>query len=88
MKMIHSRQRRIKMVKKYLNFEEVMDYPENKKTKVFVIENKVTKQDIGEIKWNGAWRQYCFYPESETFWARGCLREIAEFIDKLMEDRK
>lgn len=59
-----------------------------KKTKIFNIFNKVTEDYLGIIKWNGSWRQYCFYPDSYTHWARGCLKEIYEFIEKLMEERK
>lgn len=74
------------MTKKYLEFNEESFI--GKKTKIFRIWNKVTKDDLGEIKWNGSWRQYCFYPDSYTFWAKGCLLEVAEFINKLMFERK
>lgn len=76
------------MVKKYLEFFEINTAKENRKTKVFRIFNKVTKDDIGDVQWNGAWRQYCFYPDPYTHWAGGCLREITEFIDELMKERK
>lgn len=73
------------MSKKYLDFDE--EYNKGK-TKKFTVLNNVTGDDIGEIKWHGAWRQYCFFPDYETFWSRGCLQEIQEFIYKLMCERQ
>lgn len=36
---------------------------------------------LGEIKWFGAWRKYCFYPESDTIFDNKCLNYIIEFLD-------
>lgn len=72
------------MAKEYLDFDE--DYDEKsvmRKTKCFIILNKVTNDDLGQVKWNGAWRQYCFYPDPDTHWSRGCLKEVYDFIEKL-----
>lgn len=74
-------------MKKYLDFLEIETALE-RKTKKFRIFNKFSGDDIGTIKWNGAWRQYCFYPDYETHWARGCLAEVQEFIYNLMAQRK
>ena len=35
---------------------------------------------LGLIKWNGAWRQYCFYPGENTFWSSGCNQGITDFL--------
>jgi len=35
---------------------------------------------LGTIRWYGAWRKYCFYPEAETLYEETCLSEVAEFI--------
>ena len=74
-------------MKKYLKFIE-LNQKQKRITKWFTVYNEVTKDDIGEIKWNGAWRQYCFYPDYSTHWARGCLKEIVEFMEELMEQTK
>jgi hypothetical protein len=38
---------------------------------------------LGEIRWHGRWRQYTFFPATETLYSRGCLRDIADFIESL-----
>jgi hypothetical protein len=60
-----------------------------RKTKVY----EVTNRDnffLGTIQWSGRWRQYVFQPNctEETQWSRGCLRDIAAFIEKLMMERE
>ena len=69
---------------------EFVEYPElkNKKTKVYAVIHKDSGDDLGEIKWFGRWRQYCFFPDWVVLFSRSCLRDIADFIDQLMEDRK
>ncbi len=37
---------------------------------------------IGEVKWYGPWRKYCFFPRSETVYEQVCLREIADFCEE------
>jgi hypothetical protein len=53
---------------------------------------KDSKNSLGEllgiIKWNGAWRQYCFYPESLTFWSYGCMQEITNFLIEITQVQK
>ena len=38
---------------------------------------------LGEIKWFGAWRQYCFYPEGNTIFDRKCLTYINNFLEEI-----
>ena len=38
---------------------------------------------LGIVRWHGAWRQYVFIPENGTIWSSGCLKTIAEFLDKI-----
>jgi len=55
-----------------------------RKTKCFAVrreDNSRLGEIIGEIKWNSKWRQYCFFPEKETTWSKGCLIKIVEFLD-------
>jgi hypothetical protein len=35
---------------------------------------------LGEIRWYGPWRQYCFMPCSDTVFNHGCLADIAAFL--------
>ncbi len=43
---------------------------------------------LGEIKWFGRWRKYCFFPLEETVYEEKCLREIAIFIERLTQWHK
>lgn len=67
-------------------------YPEEiqgRKTPIYKLYNKKDESIyLGEIKWNGAWRKYCFYPEYETLFDSKCLMELVKFIDYLMKERK
>ena len=78
-------------MKKYLEFMQV-DNPK-KKTKLFHVFNKNTSEFLCEIRWDCGWRQYVtntftdFKDEKIAFTA-GCHREVADFIDGLMEERK
>ena len=38
---------------------------------------------LGFVKWHGAFRQYCFYPEKDTMFSKGCLELINCFLDKV-----
>jgi hypothetical protein len=71
--------------KKYVRFELVERKP---KTKVYYVVTNKDDAEIGTIKWLGGWRQYCFFPGNGTVWSRGCLRDIIEFIDYLMEEQQ
>ena len=61
----------------YFNIEE-QTY-ENRKTCILVIYTK-DNFELGQIKWYGAWRKYCFYPNSNTIWDNKCLIEVLDFI--------
>lgn len=44
---------------------------------------------LGTVSWSGGWRQYVFSPSQEPRqWSRDCLRELADFIEGLMTERK
>lgn len=69
----------------YLHFEELNNEPN--KTKKFCVLNKDLTVTLGEIRWFGNWRQYCFY-SNDCIYDRKCMKEIIDFIDNLMEERK
>ena len=73
--------------KEYLYFEEQIPNVK-RKTKMFVIKNKQDDTYLGDVEWNNGWRRYCFYPDLMTYWSSGCLKQVYNFIDKLMEERK
>ena len=37
---------------------------------------------LGDIKWYGAWRKFCFYPIQETIWDNKCLSELLNFLEQ------
>ena len=43
---------------------------------------------LGEIKWYGKWRQYCFYPNRATIFNNGCMKDIVQFIEDEMAKRR
>ncbi len=43
---------------------------------------------IGVISWYSPWRQYCFFPENDTVWSAGCLRDVQAFLAGLAAERK
>jgi len=71
--------------KKHLRFKEIKD---TGKTKIWEIRNEHQSCSIGEIKWNGAWRKYCFFPYEDTMFDTNCLKTITEFLESAMENRK
>jgi len=72
---------------KYLTFLLVGRRP---KTEVWSVNNKHNGSRLGIIKWFAVWRQYSFFPETEggLVFSAGCLRDIEEFITKLMNARR
>ena len=71
---------------KWLVFEQI--YPEREiKTQFWQV---VSKNQIllGDIKWFNHWRQYAFFPQKDTIYNSTCLKDIKEFINKLMKEHK
>lgn len=69
----------------YLEFKQV---PYEGKTKRFEVISIKHGYSLGRISWYGAWRQYIFSPASETVWNRECLKDIQDFLQQLMDERK
>ena len=73
---------------KYLQFhDEGWIYP-GAKTRKYAVYNLVTKSLLGFIKWKPGWRQYAFYPNSETIFDQRCMLDLAEFCKIITEDHK
>ena len=43
---------------------------------------------IGHIKWYGQWRKYGFFPGAATVFENDCLKDIAEFLQKVTNEKK
>jgi hypothetical protein len=71
--------------KEYLMFREL---GHKGKTKKYAVVPRSNQEDIiALIVWSGRWRQYVLEIDENTKWSSGCLKQIYEFIDKLMEER-
>lgn len=56
----------------------------NRKTAIYWIHSKKDANIIlGEIKWFGAWRKYCFFPGENTIFDNKCLNFILEFLEEV-----
>ncbi len=66
---------------KYIHFDLIKMKP---KTQVWGCFNNSSDGKLGEIKWYGPWRQYCFFPFGETVFNMGCLTDINHFIKLLV----
>jgi hypothetical protein len=76
---------RMKTEYRYIHFECV---GETAKTSRWYIYNNRSHSYLGEIKWYGCWRCYCFYPASDTIFNDNCMRDIIDFINQLKNERK
>ena len=72
-----------KMLESEFIYIEKVELPKRKTPiyKLFSVSNHDIK--LGEIKWFGAWRQYCFYPEGNTIFDRKCLTYINNFLEEV-----
>ena len=79
-----------KEISQYLAFVG-LDYLDGKslkkKTSTIGVFHRGTVTRLGIIKWYTPWRQYVFFPESETLYSSGCLQDISNFISKMMSER-
>lgn len=70
---------------KYMNFRRVVRG--DRQTPIVYVTSKSTGAPLGEIKWFGRWRQFCFYPVPGCVFNRSCLNDIIKAINELMAER-
>ena len=73
------------MKKSWLEFTVIED---TGKTKKWSVTNKSTRVFVGQVKWYGGWRRYAFFTDADMLFDADCLREIADFLEQQMNDRK
>jgi hypothetical protein len=71
--------------KDYIYFE---DEPTDKKTRIVSVRSLRTREELGVIRWYGAWRQYCFYPNVRTIFNPTCMVRIVDEIKAMMAARR
>ena len=62
--------------------------PEGRKTPIYSVRKGHIRfyegaVELGKISWNGAWRQFVFYPDNDTMWSKGCLEIVNNFLKKI-----
>ena len=70
---------------KYMEFDKVGD---TGKTEIWNILSKSSGYILGQIKWYGSWRQYCFFPSGQCVFNIQCMNDINNVIKELMAERK
>ena len=70
---------------KYIHFVKL---EQKAKTSVWACCNNRSGSELGQIKWYGPWRQYCFFPEMEMVFSASCLEDINDFIEQLKRTRR
>ena len=70
----------------YLAF--VREEPQGRKTPIVRVQSRSSGCLLGEIRWYGAWRQFCFYPAFGVLFNVGCMNDITAKIGELMTERR
>ena len=67
-------------------FYIIKEVKDSRKTPILHICSKLSRDEIGLIKWYGAWRKFCFFPNPETICDEKCLTSLNEFLIKYNKD--
>jgi len=70
---------------KYMDFDKIGD---TGKTEIWNIISRSSESILGQIRWYGAWRQYCFWPSPHCVFNIGCMNDIKKKINELMSQRR
>jgi hypothetical protein len=69
----------------FIHFVHIADKP---KTQVWSCRNSKSGDELGQIKWYPAWRQYCYFPNQPAIYSKGCLLDIISFMEELSLDHR
>jgi hypothetical protein len=59
------------------------------KTRTWSVAPQTDPRDrLGEIRWYGPWRKYCFFPSDCVLFDTACLRELADFCEARTREHK
>ena len=62
---------------------EMLDRPADRKTDIWIVYPRSGSAQLGEVKFFGAWRKFCFFPGAAMIFDCSCLRDIAEFCEQV-----
>jgi len=69
-------------VGQYMTAELAPRQPESGKTMRWIIRNRRSEALLGGVRFYPQWRCYVFEPETECVFSVGCLRDIADFMER------
>jgi hypothetical protein len=69
---------------KYIHFAEIHN---TGKTSVWSCRNNKSGEELGQVKWHGPWRRYCYFPSCPAVYSTGCLKDIEDFIEHIAGKR-
>lgn len=72
----------------YLTFERDARESATRKTDVWDVVATRSGELLGTIKWFGRWRQYAFFPRSQTIFNPECLDTIARKCESLTREHR
>lgn len=72
---------------KYIDFNEEPKQ-EDRKTAIWFVVSQLEQKILGQIRWYGAWRKYCFFVYPNTVYEQICLRDIADFCENRTKEYK
>lgn len=58
------------------------EYVDGRKTPIFYISER-GRSALGEIRWYGAWRAFCFFTYPDCIFDSGCLAKILEWVESV-----
>jgi hypothetical protein len=71
---------------RYLRFEQI--HRPKRVTMTWAVVSQSSSVKLGEIRWHSPWRQYVFFPSSETLFNIECMVTICDRIQTLMRWRR
>jgi len=72
----------------YIHFEFLPKKKPTAKTTAWSCRNTSSGTEMGQVRWYGPWRQYCFFPVPNTVYSEGCLSDITDFLEQLKTARR
>ena len=70
----------------YLSFKRGPD-SDSGLTQTWFIYSKNHGDILGKVSWYSAWRQYVFSTRNDPIFNKGCLNDIATFLEDLAHER-
>jgi len=72
---------------KYIVIGQEFEYEMMHNNPVYRVRNLRSGDGIGFIHWSIPWRQFVFCPYAATIYSRGCMLDIADFLQDAMAEK-